>query len=145
MVLGDLPGVIEIGEPLQRFEGAFEIVGLIETVQLLESVPGHSQPRVVIKQPVQVSLFCWGEMIGPLEQTEPGSEQVRFEGGFHTWGLAALQLPPYQGQSLGEPSSGVEPIENVTSSGKIPLNGCPVGTGTVPVGTRPSSETDPRS
>ena len=45
----------------------------------------------------------------PSEESEPGSQRVRIEGGFHTWGLAALEFPAYQGQSLGEPSDRVEP------------------------------------
>ena len=62
---------------------------------------------------------------------ERALEQVRFVGGFHTGRLAALQFPEYQGQSLGEPSDGVEPVQDMTGSGKITMNSCPVGVGTV--------------
>ena len=70
-------------------------------------------------------------MVVSFQQTKPGSEQVRFAGRFHSWGLAALQFSSYQGQSLGEPSDGVEPVQDVTGSGKIQLDSCPVGIGTV--------------
>ena len=48
------------------------------------------------------------------------------KGGFHTGRLAALQFPAYQGQPLGEPSDGVEPVQNMTGSGKIAVDRCPV-------------------
>ena len=41
------------------------------------------------------------------------------EGGFHTGRLAALQFSAYQSEPLGEPSDGVEPVQDMTSSGKI--------------------------
>ena len=53
------------------------------------------------------------------------------EGGFHTGRLAALQFPAYQGQSLGEPSDGVEAVQDMTGSGKITMNSCAIGVGTV--------------
>ena len=53
------------------------------------------------------------------------------KGGFHTGRLAALQFPAYQGQPLGEPAGGVEAVQDVTGSGKIALDGCPIGVGTV--------------
>ena len=83
------------------------------------------------EQPLEASLVCRGEMVVSFQQTEPGFEQVRFVGGFHSWGLAALQFSAYQGQSLGEPSGGVEPVQDVTGSGKIQLDGGAVGMGTV--------------
>ena len=70
-------------------------------------------------------------MVVSFQQTEPGAEQVGFVGGFHSWGLAALQFSSYQGESLGEPSDGVEPVQDVTGCGKITMNSCPVGMGTV--------------
>ena len=42
-----------------------------------------------------------------------------------------MQFPAYQGQSLGEPSCGVEPVEDVTGAGKIAVDGCSIGAGTV--------------
>ena len=53
------------------------------------------------EQPLETSLVPGGEMVVSFQQTEPGSEQVRFVGRFHSWGLAALQFSSYQGQSLG--------------------------------------------
>ena len=35
------------------------------------------------------------------------------EGGFHTGRLAALQLPAYQSEPLGEPSDGVEAVQDM--------------------------------
>ena len=83
------------------------------------------------EQPLETSLVCRGEMVVSFQQTKPGSEQVRFVGRFHSWGLAALQFSSYQGQSLGEPSGGVEPVKDVTGSGKIRLDSGAVGSGTV--------------
>ena len=53
------------------------------------------------------------------------------EGGFHTGRLAALQFPAYQIEPLGEPSDGVEAVQDMTGSGKITMNSCSVGVGTV--------------
>ena len=53
------------------------------------------------------------------------------EGGFHTGRLAALQFSAYQSEPLGEPSDGVEAVQDMTGSGKITMNSCPVGVGTV--------------
>ena len=52
------------------------------------------------------------------------------EGGFHTGRLAALQFSAYQSEPLGEPSDGVEAVQDMTGSGKITMNSCPVGVGT---------------
>ena len=53
------------------------------------------------------------------------------EGGFHTGRLAALQFPAYQSEPLGEPSDGVEPVQDMTGPGKITMNSCAIGVGTV--------------
>ena len=83
------------------------------------------------EQPVEAFPVRGGEMVVSFQQTKPGAEQVRFVGRFHTGRLAALQFPAYQGQSLGEPSDGVEAVQDMTGSGKITMNSCPVGVGTV--------------
>ena len=70
------------------------------------------------EQPLETPLVSRGEMIVPFQQTEPGAEQVRFVGGFHSWGLATLQFSSYQGELLGEPSGGVETVQDIKGSGK---------------------------
>ena len=35
VVLGNLAGVVEVGEALESVEGALEVVGLVKTVELL--------------------------------------------------------------------------------------------------------------
>ena len=57
-------------------------------------------------------------MVVSFQESETGAEQVRMKGGFHTGRLAALQFSAYQGQPLGEPADGMEPVQDVTSSGK---------------------------
>ena len=70
-------------------------------------------------------------MVASLEQTVPGSEQVRLKRGFHSGRLAALQFSAYQGEPIGKPPGGVEPIQDMTASGQIGFNGDAIGVGTV--------------
>ena len=60
-----LAGGIEIGEPSQRLVGAIEVVGLVQLVELLESVPSGSQPWMSVEQPIQMLLVGVAEMIRP--------------------------------------------------------------------------------
>ena len=46
VVLGNLAGFVEVGEALKSVEGPLEVVGLIEAVELLESVPSHPKTRM---------------------------------------------------------------------------------------------------
>ena len=63
VVLRYLPAVVEVGETLESLEGALEIVGLIQAVEFLQSVPGHLQTRMSIEQTLESSLVSGGEMI----------------------------------------------------------------------------------
>ena len=61
-----------------------------------------------VEQPVEVLLVGVAEMIRPAQESEAGSEHLRFV----CWGPlirgTALYLPPYQGESFGEPASHME-------------------------------------
>ena len=80
VVLGNLTGFVEVGEAVEGFHGALEIVGLIEAVELLESVPSHPKTRMSSEQPVEAFPVRGGEMVVSFQQTKPGAEQVRFVG-----------------------------------------------------------------
>ena len=41
VVLGCGACLVQVSEPIKRFESALEIIGLIEAVELLQGVPGH--------------------------------------------------------------------------------------------------------
>ena len=46
MELGELAGDVEVGEPVESFEGAIVVVGEVEAVEFLEGFPAGSQPWV---------------------------------------------------------------------------------------------------
>ena len=58
-------------------------------------------------------------MIGPAQEGEAGSEQVRFERWGTPVGVAALQFSAYQSEALGEPAYDVEPVEHMASVGQV--------------------------
>ena len=72
-----------------------------------------------VEQPIQVGLVGVAEMIRPPQEGEAGSEQVRLI----CWGppiwRAALQFPPYQGESFGGPPLHVKAVEDVASVGEM--------------------------
>ena len=70
-------------------------------------------------------------MIGPPQEGEAGSEQVRFVCWGPLIGVAALYLPPDQGETFGEPSSHMEPIQHMKSVGKVLRDGCLIRAGPV--------------
>ena len=47
--LGQVAGLVEIGESVEGGEGAGLVVGEVQAVQLAEGVPGVAQPRVASK------------------------------------------------------------------------------------------------
>ena len=55
-----LAAVIEVGEPSECLAGLLQVVGFVELVELLEGVPGGSQPGMSVEQPVDVSLVGFG-------------------------------------------------------------------------------------
>ena len=93
MVFGDLSAAVEVGEPPQRLVGLIEVFGLIQLVELLESVPRGVETGVGVEQPAEVRLVGFGEMISPAQEGEAGSEQVRLECWGTQVGVAAVYLP----------------------------------------------------
>ena len=79
VVLGNLAGFVEVGEAVEGFQGALEIVGLIETVELLESVPSHPKTRMSSEQPVEAFPVRGGEMVVSVsaDKTGRGTGPVR--------------------------------------------------------------------
>jgi len=59
-----LAAVVEIGEPLQGLVGGFEVFGFVDLVELLERVPGDFQSGMGRKEPIQVGLVSFAEVIG---------------------------------------------------------------------------------
>ena len=48
-VFGDLAGGVEVSEPSQRSVGLIEVVGFVELVELLESVPRGSETGMSVE------------------------------------------------------------------------------------------------
>ena len=76
-----------------------------------------------VEQPVEMLLVGVCEMVGAAQQSETGSEQVRLVCRGPQLGVAALQLPAYQGEALGEPAGDVEPVEHMAGTGKVLRDG----------------------
>ena len=91
-VFGDLAGGVDVSEPSQRSVGLIEVVGLVDPVELLESVPRGAETGMSVEQSVEVRLVGLAEMVGPAQEGEAGSEQVRFERWGTPLGVAALYL-----------------------------------------------------
>ncbi len=72
-----------------------------------------------VEQTAEVLSVGVAEMVGAAEEGESGSEQVVLERGGPLLGGTALQFPPYQGESFGEPPSNVEAVEDVASVGQV--------------------------
>ena len=57
--LGQLAGGVEVGESVEGFEGTGAVVGLVEPIELLEGVPGVSQPGGwALKRPSRRAWSC---------------------------------------------------------------------------------------
>ena len=63
VVFGDLAGVVEVSEPGERLVGPVEVVGFVESVELLESIPSRAQPGVSLEQPLQMRFVTVGEVV----------------------------------------------------------------------------------
>ena len=114
-VFGDLARGVEISEPSKRLVGPVEVVGLLDPVELLESVPRGTETWMSIEELVEVRLVGVCEMIGPAQESEACSEQIRLKGwGTPIW-VTALYLPPREREALGEPADDVEPIQHMAS------------------------------
>ena len=112
-----LAAVVEVSEPSQRCVGPVEVFGLVDLVEFLESIPSRSQPRMSVEQPIQMRPVGVCEVVGPAQQSEPGSEQVRFVCWGPLIGGAALYLPTHQSEAFGEPADDVEAVEHVAGVG----------------------------
>ena len=123
-VFGDLAGRVEVREPSQRCVGSVEVFGLVQPVELLERVPGGAEPGVSVEEPVQMGLVAFAEVVGSAQESEPGSEQVRLICGRPLiWGTA-LQFPPYQSETFGEPPCHMKAVEDVAGVGQVLADGC---------------------
>ena len=87
-----------------------------------------------VEQSVEVRLVGLAEMVGPAQEGEAGSQawcgtkiwarkQVRLICRGPPVGVAALYLPPYQGEALGEPPSDMKAVEHMASVGEILRDG----------------------
>lgn len=56
--LGYLPGAVDVGEPVEGFEGAFAVFGEVEAVQLAERVPGPAPSSTVEVRTAAAILFA---------------------------------------------------------------------------------------
>ena len=74
MVLGNLTCFVQVSEPVERFEGGLAVVGLIEAVELLQSLPDNFSTRVRVEKLPETFSVRDGEMVASLEQTVPGSK-----------------------------------------------------------------------
>ena len=45
---------VEVGKPSQRLVGSVEVFGFVQPVELLERVPGGTQPWMSVEEPVQM-------------------------------------------------------------------------------------------
>ena len=103
-----LAGGVEVSEPAEGLVGLVEVFGLIKLVELLERVPRGSKTWMSLEEAIEMLLVGVCEMVG-----------------------AALQLPAYQGEALGEPAGDVEPVQHMASIGKILRDGSLIRAGPV--------------
>ena len=76
-----------------------------------------------VEDPVEMALVGVCEMIGPPQQGEAGSEQVRFVCWWPLIGVAALELSSHQGEALGEPAGDVKAVQHMAGTGKVSRDG----------------------
>ncbi len=79
--LGCLAGAVDVGEPVEGFEGAFGVPREIELVQLAERVPGCFEPGVGLEEGVEAFAFCAVEGVGSAHEQESGPEHCGVERG----------------------------------------------------------------
>ena len=110
--LAALAGGVEIGEPVQGLEGAVMVVGEVEAVQVLESVPSGSESGVRSKELVESGLVGVAEMVVTAQQSEAGSEHFGVKGWCDPVRLATLDVAAHQGQAGGKPAHHTESVEH---------------------------------
>ena len=64
MELAKFAGGVEVGEPVESFEGAIVVVGLVEAVEFLEGFPAGSQPWVGGEELGEAGLVVFVEVVG---------------------------------------------------------------------------------
>ena len=81
--LGDVAGAVDVGEPVERLEGALGVGGEIEVVQLGERFRGWVRSlRMGGGQRLSRRACSAGcELVGSAHQQEPGPEHVAVERG----------------------------------------------------------------
>ena len=62
--LAKFAGGVEVGEPVERFEGAIVVVGEVEAVEFLEGFPAGSQPWVGGEELIEAGLVVFVEVVG---------------------------------------------------------------------------------
>ena len=65
VVFGYLSGGVEVGETSEGLVGLVRVVGFIQLVELLESVPRGSETWMSVEQPIEMLLVGFGEVVGP--------------------------------------------------------------------------------
>ena len=125
VVFGYLAGGVEISEPSERLVGLVRVVGFVELVELLKRAFSRgAETGMSVEQSVEVRLVGLAEMVGPAQEGEAGSEQVRFERWGTPVGVAALELSSYEGEALGEPAGDVKAVEHMAGTGKVLRDCC---------------------
>ena len=66
MELAKFAGGVEVGEPVESFEGAIVVIGQVETVELLEGISAGSQPWVGVEELGEAGLVVFVEVVGSL-------------------------------------------------------------------------------
>ena len=126
MELGQVAGLVEIGEPVEGGEGAGLVVGEVQAVQLAERVPGVAQPRVRLEDGFELGALGVVEAVGAAQQQEPGPEHVGVERRREPFGLAALHVAAHRGEPGGEPADDVETVQHVRGVTQVAVDGRPV-------------------
>lgn len=72
----------------------------------------YSRCLSCVEEAIEMCLVGFGEVVGSAQEGEACSEQVELE----RWGpliwVAALEFPPHQGESFGEPPHYVEAVQH---------------------------------
>ena len=72
-------GGVEVAEPVEGFQGAGFVVGVVEAVELLEGLVAGFESGVLVEQRVEAGLVCVGERVASPQQHEPCFEHLRVE------------------------------------------------------------------
>ncbi len=121
--LGYLAGAVDVREPVERFEGAFSVLGEVEAVQLAERCPCSLEPRVGGEEAVEACSLGGVERVGAAHEQEPCPEH--FGVGRRGGALgAALDVAAHRGQPRCEPSDDPVPVQHVAGAAEPPFDCC---------------------